>query len=360
LIASDDLEALDELEDLLTTVAGHSATSGREYRFYFLKFSKAQVIAELLNAIFGGTAAGQDRGIIGDLASNALGDVGGGLMSDLLLGGGTSAAAFTSGAVDIVPDARLNALIVHARPADLDTVEELLRVLDQRSGPENVEAEAHPRPIPVVNTTAAEMAQLVQQLYQDRMAGPGVAMSPQEMMKMIRGGGSNVDQQIQKMSIAVDARNNILMVRAPDQLFQEVKAMVTELDQAFADSPQTTKVVSLRYTNSAAVQHALASMLPNVRSSTTPAQGPPAATPPAPSTTSPSGDDSPEEQMRRAMRRNWEMIQEMRRMQDRAREGEGGGFDRSRFFGRGGSDGSRGRDGRDGDRGDRGRDGRRD
>jgi hypothetical protein len=207
------------------------------------------------------------------------------------------------------------------------------------------------------------MAQIVQSLYQDRIGGPGAVMSPQEMMKMIRGGGSNVDQQIQKMTIAIDSRNNILVVRAPDPLFHEVKAMVTELDQSFADSPQTTKVVSLQHSNTAAVQRALVSMLPNVKSSVTPAQGPSPIAPTAQSSSS-NDDDSPEERMRRAMRRNWEMVQEMRRMQERSGGGDGdrGGFDRSRFFGRGGPDGFRGRgDGDRGDRGgDRGRDGRRD
>src|SRR6478735_7044007 len=93
-------------------------------------------------------------------------------------------------------------------------------------------------------------------------------MSPADMMKMIRG-GNNSDQQVQKMSIAVDARNNVLVVRAPDTLFKEVKALVTELDQTLADSPQTTRVVSLQHTNSAAVQKALTSMLGNVKTSTT-------------------------------------------------------------------------------------------
>ncbi|HVT26924.1 MAG TPA: secretin N-terminal domain-containing protein, partial [Lacipirellulaceae bacterium] len=104
LIASDDLEALDQLEDLLTTVAGHNAASGREYAVFYLKYSKAPVIAEVLAAIFGGSTGGKDHGIIGDIANNALGDVGGGLMSDLLLGGGSSGSsgAFTSASVDIV------------------------------------------------------------------------------------------------------------------------------------------------------------------------------------------------------------------------------------------------------------------
>jgi hypothetical protein len=120
---------------------------------------------------------------------------------------------------------------------------------------------------------------------------------------------------------------------------------VAELDQSLADSPETTRVVSLRHTNSSAVQRALTSILDNVSTNTT---------------ESGDGDrrrgrndddDSPEERARRAMRRNWEMMEDMRRMQERMnrdRDG-GGGFDRSRFFNRGG-DGDRGRDG---DRGGR-------
>jgi type II secretory pathway component GspD/PulD (secretin) len=356
LIASDDLEALDQLEELLTTVAGHNAASGREYAVFYLKYSKAPIVAEVLAAIFGGTTGGKDKGIIGDIASNALGEVGGGLMGDLLLGGGGSGGgAFASGSVDIVPDARLNALLVHAKPADLDTIEQLLKVLDQRSGPENVQAEAQPRAIPLYNTAASEVAQIVQQVYQDRMASAGGVMSPQDMMKMIRG-GNNSEQQVQKMSLAVDTRNNVLIVRAPDALFNEVKTLVNDLDQSLADSPQTTKVVSLQHTNSAAVQKALISMLGNVKTNTTPAQTPGTQSTQTASSSS-NDEDSPEERMRRAMRRNWEMMQEMRRMQSEGggeRGGDRGGFDRSRF-GRGGD--YRGRGGGE-DRGssDRGRD----
>ncbi len=318
----------------MATVSGHNAASGREYAVYYLKYSKAATIAEVLSAIFGGTSGGKDKGIIGDMASNALGGIGGGLMGDLLLGGSGGGGGFTSGSVDIVPDSRLNALIVHAKPADLDTVEQLLKVLDQRNGPENVEAEAQPRAIPVYNTTASEIAQIVQQVYQDRMAGAAGVMSPQDMMKMIRG-GNNPEQQIQKMSIAIDSRNNMLIVRAPDPLFEEVKALVSDLDQAVGDSPETTRVVSLKHTNSSAVQKALTSILNNVKTSTTAAQ-----TTPPPPTASNNEEDSPEERMRRAMRRNWEMMQEMRR----ATEGGGGGGDRgggdrSRFFNRGGPGG---------------------
>jgi type II secretory pathway component GspD/PulD (secretin) len=355
LIASDDLEALDQLESLLSTVVGHNAASGREFAVFYLKYSKAGTIAEVLSAIFGG-GGGKDKGLIGDIASNALGDIGGGLMGDLLTGGGGGGGGgFTSGAVDIVPDGRLNALIVHAKSADLDTVEQLLKVLDQRNGPENVEADAPPRAIPVMNTSAAEIAQVVQQVYQDRMvSGAGGAISPQDMMKMLRGGnaGGNPDQQLPKMSVAVDTRNNTLIVRAPDALFEDVKQLVTDLDHTMGDSPETTRVVSLKHTNSAAVQKALNSILNNVKTSTTSATSTVATTTNA-QTPSSNEEDSPGEQMRRAMRRNFEMMQEMRAMQG---GGERGGGDRSRFFGgRGGPDGGRSRGERGGgDGGERG------
>jgi type II secretory pathway component GspD/PulD (secretin) len=327
LIASEDVEALDRLEELLSIVAGKSTTTGREYAIFYLKYSKASTIAEVLAAIFGGRAGGNDRGLIGDLANNALGNVGGALMGDLLLGGGgSSGGVFTSANVDIVPDARLNALIVHAKPTDLDTIEQLLKVLDQRAGPEDVEAEAEARLIQVVNMPAQQIADIVQTVYQDRMTGPGAMMSPQEMMKMIRG-GPNTEQSIQKMSIAVDAENNMLIVRAPDPLFEEVDALVKQLDQSLADSPEITRVVSLKHSNSAAVEKAIAAIAPGV-SSTTSNSG------------RDRGRDNAEDAAREQRRRIERQMEMFRDMQRAMGGGDRGGGDRG-----GGDRGGRGGDG---------------
>ncbi len=353
-IASDDLEALDELEELLGAVAGRNSTSGREFAVFYLKYSKASNIADVLAAIYGGRSGGGDRGIIGDMANNALGGVGGALMGDLLLGGGGgTAGAFTSANVDIVPDARLNALVVHAKPADLDTIEQLLKVLDQRTGPDEVEAEAQPRPIPVYNKTASEVKEIVEQVYADRMAGANAVMSPQEMMQMIRG-GPNPSQQIQKMSIAVDVDNNILVVRAPDPLFEEVRQLVTDLDQSLEGSPETTKVVPLRLTNAASVVKTLDSLLANTNSSRTDSNR-------GDGRRRDDDDDSPEEQARRARRQQWELMREMQQRMERGGRGGGdgdrGGGDRGGGgrggFGRGGDGGgfNRGGFGRGGDGG---------
>ena len=318
LIASDDLEALDDFEELLSTVAERNGSSTRDYAVFYLKYGKAANVAEVLTAIFGGSKSG---GLVNEMAGAALGDLGGGLMGNLLLGGGgggtTGGGGFSSGTVDIVPDIRLNALIVRAKPADLDTVEQLLRVLDQRVGPEDVEADARPRLIPVYNTQASEIVGVVQQIYQDRMAtgGPAV-MSPQDMLKMIRGNGPNLDQQAQKMSIGVDERSNSLVVRAPDPLFEEVKALVAELDQTDLTSPEITRVVSLKHTNSSAVQKALVSVLGDQAKTSTTTSTANQPQPPWAQGGRGGGrgrgdddDNDPARQARRQMRRNMEMFQ---------------------------------------------------
>jgi hypothetical protein len=249
--------------------------------------------------------------------------------------------------------------VVHAKPNDLDTIEQLLKVLDQQTGPEDVEAEAEPRLIPVLNTSASEVAEIVEAVYADRMAGANAMMSPQEMMQMLRG-GPNPSQQIQKMSIAVDVENNMLVVRAPDPLFEEVKQLVTELDQS-EGSPETTRVVPLRLTNAANVVKTLDSLLAKTN---------------AGSSDSDRGDDrrrrrdddddddSPQERAQRAQRRQFEMMREMQqRMERGGRGGDGdrGGGDRGGFrgFGRGGDGGGFGRGGfgRGGDGGGFGRGG---
>jgi type II secretory pathway component GspD/PulD (secretin) len=385
LIASDDVEALDQLEELLGIVAGKTSTTGREYAVFYLKYSKASTIAEVLAAIFGGRSGGNNQGLIGEMASSALGNMGGALMGDLLLGGGSTGGVFTSANVDIIPDARLNALVVHAKPADLDTIEQLLKVLDQQSGPEDVEAEAEARLIPVYNAPAQQIANIVERLYQDQMTGAGGAMSPQEMMRMLRG-GPNTEQSVQKMSIAVDSDNNQLIVRAPDPLFDEISLLVQNLDQSMAIEPDVTRFVPLKHTNTAAVQRALTSILPNAESSTTDSgrdrgrrRG------------DDDDNDSPQEIAQRQMRRQMEQIREFQQMRERfggggGRGGDRGGGDRGGGdrggggfggrggfpfggggfggrggggFGRGGGDGGGGR-GRGGDGGGRGGGDRRD
>ena len=74
-----------------------------------------------------------------------------------------------TGPVKITADQRLNALLVRANRADLDTIEELLKVLDQKESPEDISVATRPRMIAVENSSAQEIADIVKQVYADRM-----------------------------------------------------------------------------------------------------------------------------------------------------------------------------------------------
>ena len=282
IIASEDRDALDEIERLLTAMAGNFLSGKPELTVFYLKHAKASAVAETLDQILGGGTLGSSGGggsLLGDLAGAALGDMGGGLLGTLL-GGGPSGASGgggggtrTSGSVQITADNRLNALVVYAKPADLDTIEQLLKILDERESPEEILAAPKPRLIPLHNTQAEEVANVVRQLYQDRMAGQaGQARppTPQDFINAMRsmrggrgGGGSQrgAQEEQAKLSVSADPRTNSLIVVAPDSLFQEVKELVEQLDEAAGDTSETLQVVTLQRANSETIRQALSAMV---------------------------------------------------------------------------------------------------
>lgn len=275
MIACEDTEALDEFEDLLNALAGGS-TGGTEMTIFYLKHATASVVAETLDRIFGGgtLAGGGGEGgggsLLGDIAGAALGDAGGGILGSLLGLGGEGGTIAPTGSLQITPDNRLNALIVQANPADLDTIQQLLEILDQKESPEEILVKPRPRLIPVFNTQAEEIARIVGEVYRDRMissSAEGRPPTPQELVQMFRGGrrgqgGSQgaSSEDVQKMSIGVDARTNSLIVSAPDSLFQEVKELVQELDQAAVESNQAVEVITLHRASPEAVQQAISAI----------------------------------------------------------------------------------------------------
>lgn len=272
MIASDDVEALNDFEVLLSTLAGSSMAGGPEYTVFYLKSANATVVAETLGQILGGSSGGGGRtsggSLISDIASAALGDAGGILGNLFGSGGGgdDDGSVVVAGSTLIVPDVRLNALIVRAPPAQLDTIEQLLDVLDQEDPPE-ANVVRRPRLIPVQHSRAEDMAEVLRQVYQDRLVSAGGQRqpTPEEFFRMLRGGrgrqsGRDQAAEAERMSIGVDARTNSLVIAAPQALFQEVEQLVTTLDQATEETNQAVRVVTLKRTNSQMVQQALAAI----------------------------------------------------------------------------------------------------
>ncbi|MCA9248141.1 MAG: hypothetical protein KDA42_13530, partial [Planctomycetales bacterium] len=274
MIASQDREALDEFEALLLTLAEQLQASGPRFTVFYLKYAKADRAAELLQEILGGGSSDASAGggsLLGDLAGAALGDSGGLLGSLLGMGADGGGAILSAGAVSISADARLNALVVQGSAEDLDTVEQLLQVIDQEASPEDVQTVAPPRLIPVYYSDANEIASVVRQVYSDRIRGGNNAQqrqpSPEEFIRALRGGrgGGNSqrsrEEEQQQITVGVDPRSNALIVSAPDPLFEEVKALVQQLDQAGTESNQAVEVVSIKRASPELVQKALASIV---------------------------------------------------------------------------------------------------
>jgi hypothetical protein len=131
----------------------------------------------------------------------------------------------------------------------------------------------------VRNTYAADIAEIVKEVYQDRMVAGGASggrgsngrpSNPMEFFQMLRSGRpgegssrstSNVTDSIDRMSIGVDERTNSVVVCAADPLFQEVKLLVEQLDEAAGEKQETVQVVNLHGISPQAAQKALSTLL---------------------------------------------------------------------------------------------------
>ena len=161
---------------------------------------------------------------------------------------GGSGSIQVSHALRITADTRLNALIVHGKPNDLDTVEQLLEILDRKDGPEHIAVQTKPRLIRLRHTAASEVAEVVRQVYQDRLvagtsasSGLAIGQSPFPPFFPMPGGGvpggdmqgggipgagmpgggmagrtrgRQTQEEPPKIAVGVDTRTNSLVVAA--------------------------------------------------------------------------------------------------------------------------------------------------
>ncbi|MCC9603022.1 general secretion pathway protein [Stieleria sp. JC731] len=283
-IASDDTEALDELEELLSQLIGPMGGAASELpTIFWLKYIQADVAAELVATIMGGS---DTSGSLTDTLSSSLGGgMLGGLMG-LAGGGGDSASTSksvltTTGSVSIVPDLRLNALFIQANDVDMQLIEMILEKIDRQESPENISLTATPRMVPVLYVNAADVAKIVKEVYADRIAGAeqndrggrgggGGAPSPQDLIAAFRGGGGRGGRggnetpksERTKITISADTASNSVIVTATNQDFQEILALIESLDQAGKVNEKEMVVYSLSgKVNGDKVVEALSAML---------------------------------------------------------------------------------------------------
>ncbi len=292
-VSSEDIEALDRLQRLIDTLQGDSPSDSGEPKLtvFYLRHAQAQAVAERLTQLFAGAAPSATAGPAPAPGGRGEPAAPSGIMGTLGVAA-TVGRLTPSGPVSITPDSRLNALLVQAAPGDVDMVERVLEILDRPGSPEDVPAEPKPRLIPVVHMAASDVAEVIKEVYKDRLATGGTAArggSPAEqMMAMFRGrrgddrgqegqvnaGAATAKDAPPKLSIGVDTRTNSLIVLAPEPLFEEVRELVASLDQVAADDVETVEVVRLSESNVESVRETLSTLLgDSIESSTSTRRG---------------------------------------------------------------------------------------
>tara|TARA_R110002049_G_scaffold2750_2_gene21593 strand:- start:432322 stop:435372 length:3051 start_codon:yes stop_codon:yes gene_type:complete len=288
IIASEDAAALDAFQSLVESVAEPTGVASDLPTIFWLKYMKADVAAELISNILGGGDSS-----VSSMTDSLMGGLGGGMLGGLMgMGGGGGEASSsksiltTTGSVSIVPEVRLNALIIQANATDLQMIELILEKMDRQESPEDIEITAKPRLIPVIYQSAKDVSEVVKAVFADKMGGEssggggaggrggggggGGQPSPQDFIAALRGGGgrggrggaSAPTSEPSKITISVDERSNSLVVIATPQDFEEVRQLVEELDQGGISAEESVQVVTLPGNmNADAVKEAIEAIL---------------------------------------------------------------------------------------------------
>ncbi|MCA9099256.1 MAG: hypothetical protein KDA36_12760, partial [Planctomycetaceae bacterium] len=138
-ITSDDIDALDQLENLLRNLSRPERTrGGRDFTIFMLKNTGAKQVADNLEDLFG---VGQNR---------------------------RGRSRFNPSGPTIVADERINAILVHGSRTDRDAIEELLKVMDS---PELLEFNSDRKTERIVlkNARATRIEDILRDLYKAQL-----------------------------------------------------------------------------------------------------------------------------------------------------------------------------------------------
>jgi hypothetical protein len=214
---SDDPEALEQFERLLQTLFGTGGEIGRNISIYELEHSEAIEMAEKLEALYSTTSSR----------------------------GGTSWRRGTI-PVKIVPDERLNTIMVQGSRVDRETIAGLIRALDVDRGDAD-----KPRLIPIRNVDAGEVAEVIRDVFRSQLSG-SVTSRSRSSRSSVRRSSRNAP------SVAVDEATNSLVVMAASPLLEEILELVETLDQNAGENPaRQLRIIPLQKASSARVQEAL-------------------------------------------------------------------------------------------------------
>lgn len=208
-IASPDHEALDQLESLLRAMARSDTATNTPLNFavYMLQNTGAGDMQQLLARLFD------------ELPVTRSG----------------------VGQVVIVADERLNALIVHGSRKDREIVEQLLQILDTSESPGPLSV-SQPDLLSLKNTEARRVLAILENVYKAQLTSGG-GRKPVQIPKGVSSEVASVLQQLNAaaagplLTLDVDETTNSIVLRAPPELREEIKAFVAQLDEQASERP---------------------------------------------------------------------------------------------------------------------------
>ena len=237
---SQDAEALSQVESLLRTLSRQSSldAGGGKLTIYPLKNAAASEVAEMLEKLFEKMPLSR-RG--------------------------------TLSRVSVVADERLNAVVVHGRPADRTLISEMLQVLDSDDVP-NLLLNGPPLIVPVLHTDANRVLTILEGVYASQMKSGGTRPRitiprgiPVELSVMLQQANAAAAGPL--LTLQVDQVTNSIVILAPNKLGQEVALLVKELDQkAEQEDARRIGIVPLKSANVEQLEQVLQRMLRGRRS----------------------------------------------------------------------------------------------
>lgn len=236
-VASDDPEALDQFAALIHTIVNRGSYSDRYFSIFPIKNTSATAIAEKLREFF--RTSSSARASSSSRSSSYRRSPG-----DEQTNGRTARGVSR---VTIVPDERLNMIMVQGSRTDRAKIESLLKVLDTDEVPPTLEARK-PKLIPIKNMEAARVAKMLQNVFQSRLAASGGTL-----------GSASAGQRPQ---LTVDELTNSLIVTAPAPLIDDITELALSLDRSVDEDPaRSIRFILLKRTSTARVQEALDAIL---------------------------------------------------------------------------------------------------
>ena len=257
LIESDDLDALDDLEDIFRAQTTDDGVD-QGLNIFYLKYRKAAFVKPELEQMFGleSQSGGSGGGLMSGIMDNVAGEGSGDLLGGLLGGSSTpsaNAAIELTGDVQIGMNVRLNFLWVSgATASDLDYIQDAIDLFDQSSAPQNPELVGQAYSIPILHRSPKGVFDKLSVMMAEYIEGGEFAEGNRgggrggdrgddggfgQVADMLRGGGgggegnSASSEDAPKVRMSLDEETGQILLIGPEFIYEQMLTFVEALDK---------------------------------------------------------------------------------------------------------------------------------